>query len=324
MAFAIQGRLDEAVAACRKALELKPDLPNAYDILGNTLREQGRLDEAVAALRKEIELEPAGPLGYYNLGITLKMQGRVDEAVAAYQKAIELKADFAQAHCNLAHIFQRQGKFEQALIHYRRGHELGSRQSRWPYPSAEWVRRCERLLELDRKFSAILKGEVQPADAAERLDLAALCQETKQRYAAAARFFEEAFAAQSVVSDDRQRGHRYNAACAAALAGCDQGQDAGALGDEERARLRRQALGWLRADLKAWDEQLKKGSDKVRPRVVKTMQHWLADSDFVGVRGPEGLARLPEAEQQTWQLFWDEVQRLLDWAQANSSSASVP
>jgi hypothetical protein len=44
------------------------------------------------------------------------------------------------------------------------------------------------------------------------------------------------------------------------------------------------------------------------------MRHWLNDPDFAGVRGPDALAKLPEAERQEWQKLWADVQRLLDRA----------
>ena len=75
-------------------------------------------------------------------------------------------------------------------------------------------------------------------------------------------------------------------------------------------RLRRQALAWLRADLKAWSQQLDRDPDKARPRVVKAMQHWQGDPDFAGVRGPEALARLPAVERQEWQTLWEDVAAL--------------
>ena len=36
-----------------------------------------------------------------------------------------------------------QGRFEEALVEFRKGHELGSKQLGWPYPSVRWVRECE-------------------------------------------------------------------------------------------------------------------------------------------------------------------------------------
>jgi hypothetical protein len=46
------------------------------------------------------------------------------------------------------------------------------------------------------------------------------------------------------------------------------------------------------------------------PTIAQRMQHWLQNSDFVGVRGAESLAKLPEAERQDWQKLWQEVEGL--------------
>src|SRR5262249_35070359 len=123
------------------------------------------------------------------------------------------------------------------------------------------------------------------------------------------RFFAEAFAEQPALAaklDD----HRYNAACVGALAGCGQGTDAAGLPETERARLRRQALDWLRVEFDAWNGLLKKDSAGVRPLIVKQRQHWLKDTDFAGVRGA-ALARLPEGERPAWQKLWADVADLL-------------
>jgi hypothetical protein len=44
--------------------------------------------------------------------------------------------------------------------------------------------------------------------------------------------------------------------------------------------------------------------------VAQHMQHWLADTDFNGVRGVEALAKLPEAERGDWQRLREEVAAL--------------
>ena len=120
----------------------------------------------------------------------------------------------------------------------------------------------------------------------------------KSLYAAAVRFYTEAFAGRAPAGRRPAGQHRYNAACAAALAGCGQGKDAGGLPDKDHARLRTQALKWLRADLAAWRTVLEKEADKARPAVVQQMQHWLSDTDFTGVRGPEALAQAPRGRAQ--------------------------
>ena len=54
-----QGRLDEAVACYRRALELKPEFAEAQNDLGTACLAQGKLDEAVACFQSALELDPA-------------------------------------------------------------------------------------------------------------------------------------------------------------------------------------------------------------------------------------------------------------------------
>jgi hypothetical protein len=49
------------------------------------------------------------------------------------------------------------------------------------------------------------------------------------------------------------------------------------------------------------------------------MRHWLDDPDFAGVRGPEALANLPEADRQPWEKVWKDVADLLEKAQEKTA-----
>jgi serine/threonine protein kinase/Flp pilus assembly protein TadD len=305
-----KGLLDEAITEFRLTIRLKKDDADAHNNLGNALKDKGLFDEAIAEYREAICLKKNHPHAHYNLGNVLQGKGQLDEAIAEYREAIRLNKDYPEAHCNLGHVLCNKGQFAEALTHLRRGHQLGSKNSRWRYPSAQWVQQCERLVELDGKLPAILRGKAQPADAAERLEYGGLCQ-TKRLYAAAARFYADAFAQQSQLADDLNAPLRYNAACAAALAGCGQGKDTAQTDAKQRSRLRRQALDWLRADLDAYRRLLEKAPDKAAPPVRERMQHWLQDKDFTGVRSPDALAKLPEAEHQQWQKLWADVAEIL-------------
>jgi serine/threonine-protein kinase len=204
-----------------------------------------------------------------------------------------------------------QGRFAEALDALKRGHELGSRRPGWGYPSGDWVRQCEQLVDLNARLNQILRGEIPPAGAAGRLALARVCQAHKNRYtAAAAGYYAEAFAAEQELAEDPKTQNRYNAACAAALAGCGRGEGAARLDDAERARLRRQALTWLRADLTAWRQLLEKEPGKARASVLRALRNWQQLPDLAGVRG-DALAQLPEAERQTWQQLWADVEQVL-------------
>jgi tetratricopeptide (TPR) repeat protein len=305
-----QGKHAEAEAACRKAIALKPGFANAHKSLSDALWNQGKLAEAEAACRKAIAIKPDDANAHSNLGVALREQGKLAEAEAACRKAIALQPDNVILHQNLRDVLQRQGRFADALSVLQRLHEIGSGKPGWPYPSAKWVRDARRFVELDARLPQFLSGEAQTNGAGEAIALAKLC-EIKRLYAAAVRFYAAAFGAQPTLASDLGASHRYNAACAAALAGCGEGKDGPALGAMQRLHWRRQALTWLSADLRGWQQLLAREPVKARPVAVKQMQHWLADTDFNGVRGAEALERLPAEERAAWARLWADVAALL-------------
>ena len=320
LALQLKGQLDEAIAAYREAIRLKKDYPEAHCNLSNALRHKGQLDASSAEAREAVRLKKDFAVAHYTLGLVLEAKGDLDGGIAAYREAIRLNKDYAQAHCNLGHGLRQQGAFREALDELRRGHELGSRNPRWRYPSAQWVRECERLVDLDGRLPGLLAGKTTPASADERIAVAELCS-LKSLKRAAVRFYEEAFAAEPKLAEQLD-SHRYDAACAAALAACGTGKDADKLEDQERDRLRRRTLDWLRADLAAWGRLLDREPDQASSavKVSKAMQHWLADPDLRGVRSAEVLAALPQAERQSWRQFWDDVAGLLARAQAKPAT----
>jgi tetratricopeptide (TPR) repeat protein len=317
IALVHQKKPAEASAAFRVAIRLQPDYLEALRCLGSTLASQGKLDEAEVSYRRIVQLAPNDPFAHYNLGNALAKQGKLDEAVTSYRRALVSNPKYAEAHCNLGHILLRQGRFREALAELQQGHALGSKSPGWDYPSADWVRECERLVELDRRLPAVLAGTDRPADQAEWLEFAQLCRR-KQWFRAAAGLYHEVFTAQSRLAADLGAGHRYFAACAAALAATGRGQDAAKLDDPERARLRRQALDWLRADLTAWTTVLDQNTPPGRTQAQQILQHWQKDPDLVSLRSEKDLARLPEAERNAWVRFWADVAALLKRAQQKS------
>jgi serine/threonine-protein kinase len=305
-----KSQVDEAIASYRTAIALDPKNAGAHNNLGDALRANGQVDEAIARFRTAIALDPNLAPAHYNLGSAVAAKGRLDEASACYQKAIALDPKYAEAHCNLGSILRRQGRFARSLAAYTRGHELGTKRPGWPYPSAEWVRQAENLAAMDSKLPAFLKGEFQPKDAAERLGLAGVCK-AKTLHHTASGLYAAAFAADPKLADNLKAGHRYNAACLAALAAAGQGEDAAKLDDKERTRLRQQALDWLRADLALRRKQLESGKPADRAAVQQALHHWQQDSDLTGLRDEAALAKLPPEERPGCDRLWIEVAALL-------------
>ena len=175
-----------------------------------------------------------------------------------------------------------------------RGHALGARQPGWQHPSADWVKQCRREVELEGKLSKVLSGQDRPADAAERAELASVAGR-KGLHAASARLFAEAFAERPALADDLASSRRYNAACHAALAGCGKGRDEPPPGPADRAQLRAQALGWLKADLAAWARHLDGGPTPARAAIVPATPPLAKRCRPRGGSSPGGARQAPRA-----------------------------
>jgi tetratricopeptide (TPR) repeat protein len=339
--------LDAAITEFRKAIQLDPNHAESHVLLGNGLSEKNDLEGAITEYRKAIQLNPNDSPAHVNLGNALydsnDLEGAITEyrkagqldakaaephnvlgnvlfekndlqgAIAEYRQATQLDPQHALAHVNLGSALRTNGELTKAVAAFRRGHELGTKIPNWPHPSAEWLRSAERLAEFDGKLTAILRGTAQPADAAERTEFAKLCL-IRKFPATAARFYQEAFAAQPALAEDLTEGKRYEAARAAALAGCGVGKDDPPLGEERRAGWRRQALAWFRADLALQTKELSSNAPLTRATAQQTLYHWQRDPDLAGLRDEAALAKLPEAEQAACRQLWADVQKLLEQA----------
>jgi tetratricopeptide (TPR) repeat protein len=305
---------DGAIACFKKAIALDPKIALPHFNLATALRLKGEVEEAIACFHKAIALDPKNARAHFSLGLVLERQGKVEEAIACFHKAIALDPKNAQAHCNLGHALRSKGRFAESLVSLRRGHELGMKQPGWRYSSAEWVRQAELLAAMEVRLPAFLKGEFQPRNVAERLSLADVSA-AKKFHAAAARLYADAFAADPRLADDLSAGHRYNAACHAALAAAGQGEDAARLDDKERTRLRKQALDWLKADLALRTRHLESGKPADRAAVQQTLRHWQKDTDLAGIRDKEAMAKLPVEEQRAFAQLWADVAALLKKAE---------
>jgi tRNA A-37 threonylcarbamoyl transferase component Bud32 len=78
-----------------------------------------------------------------------------------------------------------------------------------------------------------------------------------------------------------------------------------------RARLRQQSLALLRAEVATQAQQLSSGSPAEAAAARQVLEALRDLPALAGVSNPAALANLPEAERQTWQAFWEEVEGLL-------------
>ncbi len=285
-------------------------------VTGDELRQAAALaDRAVAA----------GPKHPYYVfftaakGLAEYRRDHLDSAIDWLGKAIAGKA-FMPARLVLAMAQHRRGQIEQA----RRTLAEAIQSYNWertPVGNHDiWIchvlrREAEALIVPN--LAAFLRGDYQPGDNAERLELTMLCH-FQLRPLAAVHLFVDAFAADPKLVDDVNANHRYNAACHAMRTGSGQGKDAAKIDDKERVGWRQQARDWLRADLSAYGKRLDGGKPEDRRFVQERLQHWQRDSDLAGLRDKESVARLPNEEQEACRKLWADVDALLRKAQEKS------
>jgi tetratricopeptide (TPR) repeat protein len=298
-----------AIREYRLALAIDDKSAPAHNSLGFALLSQGDVKGAIRHCRRALEINPNNKLACVNLGLALEAQGDLEGAIDSYQHALQIDSTFSRAHGALGVALQKQGRFADARAAAAEG--LKHLSSSDPHHAVLMhdLRRCEEMIALDRKLSAVVRGEAKPQDAAEMVALASLAQQPyKQLHATAVRLYRDAFVDPKLA--DPRTGNRYNAACSAALAGCGVGKDTEKPDDAERARLRGQALDWLRAELAAWGKVLEEDDAEGRQLARRELANWLKDADLAGVRG-KALAKLPESERQPWRDLWADVEKTL-------------
>ncbi len=305
-----KGQVDEAIACYKKAIELDPRFAPAHADLGVALKAKGQVAEAIACYKKAIDLDPKVASTHSNLGNALREEGQIDEAIACCKKAIELEPKFARAHNNLGYGLAEKGQLDEAIACFKKAIELDPKYALAHNNLAQ----TQRLVAARDKLPAFQKGAYTPASNEERLALAEWCQIKKFHHTATG-LFAAAFATDPKLADDLKSARRYNAACNAALAAAGQGEDAAKLDDKERARLRQQALDWLKADLALRAKQSETGKPADRAAVQKALRHWQKDTDLAGIRVADALAKLPPQEQKECTQLWADVAALLKKAE---------
>jgi Flp pilus assembly protein TadD len=86
-----ESRIEEAVAAAHRALEVDPGLGVGWNILGVVQRAQGQEVEAEASFRKALAVDPKDGAPCGNLENLLRAQGRVEEAQTYRERGLEIR-----------------------------------------------------------------------------------------------------------------------------------------------------------------------------------------------------------------------------------------
>jgi len=111
----LSGKHDLAIRDYTKAIELRPDFAEAYYNRGVTYNDLGKHALAVRDCNRVIDLRPNYPKAYFSRGNAYYYLGKHDLAIKNYTKAIKFKHDFAEAYNNRGNAFNKLGKHYMAI-----------------------------------------------------------------------------------------------------------------------------------------------------------------------------------------------------------------
>ena len=110
------GRIDAAIASYRRSIEIHPSA-EAHTFLGWALSHQGRHEDAMAECRRAIAVDPTFGNPYNDIGAYLIELGRENDAVPWLERA-KVAPRYEPRHFpyfNLARIYVRRHKVQEAI-----------------------------------------------------------------------------------------------------------------------------------------------------------------------------------------------------------------
>jgi tetratricopeptide (TPR) repeat protein len=133
-----------AVVAIKRAIALDPNHVEARTLLGYVeLEVRGDADAAIKEYTTVIELRPDLPEAYNNLAVAQKKKGELNQAIASLNKALERKADFAAALTTRGGILAEQNRWAEARRDFEAALKLNPADDGALYGLAE-ARRADR------------------------------------------------------------------------------------------------------------------------------------------------------------------------------------
>lgn len=158
-----EGKLGEAVDACRRALKEAPADAQALSELAHALRLQGSLEEARSAASRAVEIAPGLASAWFNLGAVRVAQGETARGIESYRKALELDPSMAEAWSNLGGALGASGDKAGEIEAYQRAIRINPRLApvwsnlghalRLSGQIREAVAACRKAVQVDPAFA---------------------------------------------------------------------------------------------------------------------------------------------------------------------------
>lgn len=114
------GRLTEAEACYRQALQLSPGNPDLNGRLGLLNHQKGDHDEAARRFEQALKTDPKNPMLHGQLGIVERARKRYPASAACFRKALTLQPGVPEIHYDLALSLGKAEHPKEAENHFRK------------------------------------------------------------------------------------------------------------------------------------------------------------------------------------------------------------
>jgi TolB-like protein/DNA-binding winged helix-turn-helix (wHTH) protein/tetratricopeptide (TPR) repeat protein len=117
--FNFEWDLAGAEREIREALRLNPSFAQAHQYHSGILMCLGRMDDAIAAARRAVELDPLAPTATTSLGVRHYYAGHVEDARKQFLQTLASTPGFAVAHWGLAQLNRVERRFDEQIEQLR-------------------------------------------------------------------------------------------------------------------------------------------------------------------------------------------------------------
>jgi tetratricopeptide (TPR) repeat protein len=154
---------NERLARCQARVEEAPDSAAAHFNLGLAYTEVGRVDRAAAAYRKALEIDPDLLQAWVNLGGALLLKWDFRGCLEANQEALRRDGDLLLAHFNMGQAHLYLGDAESLIRCNRRVLELDPSHAAGHYFLAVGLLATEQVTEARKALNKSLSLGHRPA-----------------------------------------------------------------------------------------------------------------------------------------------------------------
>ncbi|PSB54070.1 hypothetical protein C7B67_00590 [filamentous cyanobacterium Phorm 6] len=118
--YVLKGEFESAIAQCNLAIKFKPNFAPAYLTMGNALHAQDKLEMAIEAYLQALKIQPIFAEASANLGSMYYKLGQLAQAASHYQKALVINPTLCSVNVMLGDVLQQQGKLDAAIACYQK------------------------------------------------------------------------------------------------------------------------------------------------------------------------------------------------------------